>query len=197
MVAGRPIPTFDGPRCSPKQRLLGLPGCPGDHHHQGQRSRCHHDSNQQLTVCEFSETPEQIKSEIKISRLSNFRTAKDVQLSIREILNYMRLHPDLNPRDRAVLQTKLQERLAAPWTCFVVILIALPFAAQSSRRHTFVGVASSVFICFGFFILLRFGLALGTGGYVPAWLGALAAEHPLCGRWDLDGLARALGRNRS
>jgi lipopolysaccharide export system permease protein len=125
-----------------------------------------------LTVCEFSETPEQIQSEIKISRLNNFRTAKDVQLSIREILDYMRLHPDLNARDDAFLHTKLQERLAAPWTCIVVVLIALPFAAQTSRRNAFAGVASSVFICFGFFVLLRFGLALGTGGYVPPWLGA-------------------------
>jgi lipopolysaccharide export system permease protein len=125
-----------------------------------------------LTVCEFTETPEQIKSEIKISRLANLRTAKDIQLSIAEILNYVRLHPDLNARDRALLSTKLQERLAAPWTCVVVVLVALPFGAMSARRNTFAGVASSVFICFAFFILLRFGLALGTGGYIPSWLAA-------------------------
>jgi lipopolysaccharide export system permease protein len=125
-----------------------------------------------LAVCEFTETPEQIKSEIKISRLSDYRTAKDVQLSIAEILDYLHLHPDLNERDRALLSTKLQERLAAPWTCIVVVLIALPFGALSSRRNTFAGVASSVFICFAFFILLRFGLALGTGGYIPPWVAA-------------------------
>jgi lipopolysaccharide export system permease protein len=124
-----------------------------------------------LPVCEFSETPEQIKSEIKISRLSDYRTAKDVQLSIREILDYLRLHPDLPRRDRALLDTRLQERLAAPWTCLVVVLIALPFGAMS-RRSVFAGVASSVFICFAFFVLLRFGLALGTGGYIPSWVAA-------------------------
>src|SRR5262249_3856083 len=73
-----------------------------------------------LTVCEFTETPEQIKSELKVSRLANFRTAKDVQLSIFEILNYLRLHPKLASHDQALLYTKLQERLAAPWTCVVV-----------------------------------------------------------------------------
>lgn len=125
-----------------------------------------------LVVCEFSETPEQIKSEIKISRLNNYRKAKDVQLSLREILDYLRLHPDLNARDKALLNTKLQERLAAPWTCVVVVLIALPFGALSNRRNTFAGVASSVFICFAFFILLRLALALGTGGYIPPWLAA-------------------------
>lgn len=125
-----------------------------------------------LTVCEFSETPEQIRSEIKISRLTNFRTAKDVQLSIAEILAYLRLHPDLSKRDRGLLLTKLQERLAAPLTCVVVVLIALPFGAMSNRRNTFAGVASSVFICFAFFVVLRLGLAMGFGGYLPPWVAA-------------------------
>lgn len=136
-----------------------------------------------VTICEFTETPAQIKSEIKISRLSNYRTAKDVQLSITEIISYLRLHPDLTHRDRAVLYTKLQERLAAPWTCVVVVLIALPFGSMSARRNVFAGVASSVFICFGFFVLLRLGLALGTGGYIPSWLGA----------WLPNGLFAAAG----
>ncbi|PYM11223.1 MAG: hypothetical protein DME18_14555, partial [Verrucomicrobia bacterium] len=48
-----------------------------------------------LAVAEFSETPEQIKSEIKISQLSGIRAAKGVQLSIVEILDYKRLHPHL------------------------------------------------------------------------------------------------------
>jgi lipopolysaccharide export system permease protein len=125
-----------------------------------------------LTLCDLTETPQQIKSEIKISRLTNFRTAKDVQLSIREILRHLRLHPDINPGDRALLHTKLHERLAAPWTCVVVVLIALPFGAVSSRRNAFASVASSLGICFAFFILLRLGLALGTGGYIPPWLAA-------------------------
>jgi lipopolysaccharide export LptBFGC system permease protein LptF len=137
----------------------------------------------QLIACDFSETPAQIKSEIKISRLANFRTAKDVQLSIREVLEYLRLHPDLNTRDKALLHTKLHERLAAPWTCIVVVLIALPFGAMSSRRNVFAGVASSVLICFAFFILLRLGLALGTGGYLPSWLAA----------WLPNGLFSAAG----
>lgn len=125
-----------------------------------------------LSVPEFSETPEQIKSEIKVSRLTSIRAAKEAQLSIQEILNYLRLHPDLNAHDFALLHTQLHGRLAWPWTCLVVVLIAIPFGAPSGRRNVFVGVASSIFICFIFFILLRFGLALGTGGSVPPWIAA-------------------------
>jgi lipopolysaccharide export system permease protein len=125
-----------------------------------------------LAVPEFSETPEQIKSEIKINRLRSVKTAKEAQLSVGEILNYLRLHPDLSRADYALLHTQLHARLAWPWTCLVVVLIALPFGASSGRRNAFVGVASSIFICFAFFILLRLGLALGTSGLMAPWLSA-------------------------
>lgn len=124
--------------------------------------------HQILSVPEFSETPEQIKSEIRISPLlSSIKAAKDLNISIREILDYLRLHPDLNKKDKAWLHTQLQGRLATPWTCLVVVLISLPFGAASGRRNAFVGVASSIFICFAYFILLRLGLALGPSGVVP------------------------------
>jgi len=125
-----------------------------------------------LAVTEFTETPEQIKSEMKISeRLANWQTDK-AELPLREILNYLRLHPNPEGQDKARLYTKLHGRLAAPWTCLVVVLIALPFGARSGRRNVFVGVASGIFICFAYFVLLQVGLALGAGGYLPAWLAA-------------------------
>jgi len=125
-----------------------------------------------LAMAEFHETPELIRSEIKISGLSNIRAAKKAQLSIREIRNYLRLHRHLPPAESAKLNTQLYGRLAEPWTCLVVVLIALPFGAASGRRNVFVGVASSIFICFSYFVLLKLGLALGTGGYLPPWLAA-------------------------
>ena len=67
---------------------------------------------------------------------------------------------------------ELHGRLAMPWTCFVVMLIAIPFGVAAGQRNLFVGVAGSIFICFTFFVLQQVGLALGTGGYLPAWLAA-------------------------
>jgi lipopolysaccharide export system permease protein len=121
----------------------------------------------------FKETPEQIRSEIKISRLNNPKAVRKAQLSLREILEYERLHPGDHAK-RAMLDTKFHGRLAAAWTCFVVVLIALPFGAASGRRNVFVGVASSIVICFAYFVLLQLTLALGTGGWVPPWLAAWA-----------------------
>ena len=128
----------------------------------------------ELAVAEFSETPERIKSEIKISKLDveSFRSVRKAQLSIREILEYKRLHPGGTGKN-AMLDTKLHGRLAAPWTCLVVVLIAIPFGAPSGRRNLFVGVASSILICFAYFVLQQLSLALGTRGMPPvlaAWL---------------------------
>ena len=125
-----------------------------------------------LAMPEFSETPELIRSEIRISNQLLIGHAKKADIPITEIFNYLRLHPNPSPTDRNWLHTKFHGRLAAPWTCLVVVLIALPFGAASGRRNVFVGVASSIVICFAYFVLQQLGLALGTGGYIIPWLAA-------------------------
>jgi lipopolysaccharide export LptBFGC system permease protein LptF len=126
-----------------------------------------------LFMADFNETPEQIESEIKIAKLNNFTQAKKATLSVREILNYRRLHTEDN-RKTALLDTKLHERLASPWRAFVVVLIALPFGVASGRRNVYVGVASSILICFSYYVLAQIGLFMGTIGWiwpaVAAWL---------------------------
>ena len=121
---------------------------------------------------DFTETPEQIRSEIKINKLNSFKAVRRTQLSILEILEYKRLHP--GGTNYAMLDTKLHGRLASPWTCLVVVLIALPFGAATGRRNVFVGVASSIVICFAYFVLLQLALALGTRGTLLPWVAAWA-----------------------
>lgn len=128
----------------------------------------------ELVLGELSETPELIRSEIKFSELSNVRVVKRPRLSLAEILDYQRLHPTLDSADRSKLETQFHGRIAEPWKCLVVVVIALPFGAPSGRRNVFVGVASSIFIGFAYFLLSSFALAMGTGGLLPpavaAWL---------------------------
>jgi lipopolysaccharide export system permease protein len=125
-----------------------------------------------LVMPEFDETPRQIRSEIKISSYESMRRNRSSDIPLSDIFAYLRLHPDLSPADSAWLFTKFHGRLAAPWTCLVVVLIAIPFGAATGRRNLFVGVAGSIFICFAFFVIQQVSLALGTGGYLPAWLAA-------------------------
>lgn len=125
-----------------------------------------------LVLPELSETPGDIQLQLKFQRMNAVEAAKRTQLSLSEI-NYLRSHLELNRRDRSLLETQFHARLAQPWTCLVVALVALPFGANTnSRRNVLVGVASSIFIVFIYFVLLRIGLALGTGGYIPPWLAA-------------------------
>jgi len=140
-----------------------------------------------LTV---SETPAWFRSEIKFNSLRTADAAKGPQLSIRQIMEYLRLHPQIDADRKARLLTQWQKQLAAPFTCLAVVLIALPFGARAGRHNVFVGVASSIFICFAYFILQRISFALGVGRYLPpvvaAWL-----PNVICGGTGLVLLARA------
>jgi lipopolysaccharide export system permease protein len=120
------------------------------------------------------ETPRLIASEIKISGLESLKSLRKTQLSSGAILDYLKLHPNLEPKKEDALLTLLHSRIAAPWTCLVVVLIAVPFGALPGRRNAFVGVASSISICFAFFVAKDLTLALGSGGWIPAWLAAWA-----------------------
>ena len=126
-----------------------------------------------IGVKELKLTPRQIRSERRIGALLNsVRMAKEAQVSLSEISDYLMLHPDLPPPKRVKLDTQFHGRMAWPFTCLVVVLIAIPFGGASGRRNAYVGVASSIVICFGYFILMRVGLAMGTGGRLAPWLAA-------------------------
>jgi len=107
---------------------------------------------------------------VKISQRLTSRKARGVDLPVSEIFDYLRLHPKPTRVERNWIYTKLHGRLATPWTCLVVVLIALPFGAASGRRNVFAGVAGSIGICFVYFILQQLGLAFGVGGWLPPWL---------------------------
>jgi lipopolysaccharide export system permease protein len=125
-----------------------------------------------LAMPEFDETPGEIQSEIKIGAYEGRPGAHTADIPLMDIWRFLRLHPSLPRTDASWLFTKLHERLASPWTCLVVVLIAIPFGAASGRRNLFVGVAGSIFICFGYFVVQQVSLALGSGGHLPAWLAA-------------------------
>ena len=120
---------------------------------------------------DITETPSDIQVQIKFSKLNAAIASKRPQLSLDEI-KYLESHLDLNKRDSAILETQLHARLAEPWKSLVVVLIAVPVGAASGRRNVFIGVAASIFICFGYYIVQRVGLALATADIIPSVVGA-------------------------
>ncbi len=125
-----------------------------------------------LTMPDFDETPKQIKNEIAIIGYQNLRNKSKVVVPLADIWNYLKFHPDLSRADSSKLRTEFYSRLAAPWTCLVVVLIAIPFGTPSGRRNPFFGVAGSIFICFSYFVIEQVSQPMGAGGYLPAWLAA-------------------------
>ena len=125
-----------------------------------------------ITVPEFDETPQEILSNIKMSDSQTLRGSRNADIPLRDLREYLALNADLSADDLNALLTKYYGRLAAPWTCLVVVFIAIPFGAQSGRRNLFFGVAGSIAICFTYFVLQQVSLAFGMNGHLPAWLAA-------------------------
>lgn len=126
----------------------------------------------ELRLPELTESPDVLRSEVRVAALNRGRVMRRPELTLAQIDEYLRLHPRVDPALRSLLETQRQARLAAPWTCLVVVLIAVPFGAPSGRRNVFYGVAGSIGLAFLFFVLQRIGFALAQGGQVPAALGA-------------------------
>ena len=124
-----------------------------------------------MAMPEFGEKPADVRALIKFGQLNAVKASKRAHMSLSEI-DYVEKHLELNARDRAMLETQRHARLAQPWTCLIVALIAIPFGAASGRRNVFLGVAASIFLFFAYFILLRLGLALSSGQFIPAAVGA-------------------------
>jgi lipopolysaccharide export system permease protein len=125
-----------------------------------------------LAMPAFDETPALIARNLKFSDAEDLLKSHSADISISELWPYLRDNPEISAKEKARLLTKFYGRLAAPWTCLVVVFIAIPFGAAPGRRNLFFGVAGSIFICFAYFILQQISLALGMNAYLPAWLSA-------------------------
>lgn len=130
---------------------------------------------EELAFPELTETPRQIASEVKLQQMMSPGASRLPDIPLTELKDYLALHPDLaHGQDRRGQQllTKYQGRLAAPFTCLVVVLMAIPFGAPSGRRNLFFGVAGSIFICFGYYVVQELSMALGLNGSLPGWVAA-------------------------
>ena len=124
-----------------------------------------------LRLGEFDETPMQIEGELKIAPLFDKRAHKRWSVSLAEIDSYRRIHPNIAPEKKAILNAQYQARLAEPLTCLVVVLIAIPFAAPSGRRNAAVGVAAGIIACLAFFMVQQFAMAVvgQLSPHLAAW----------------------------
>jgi lipopolysaccharide export LptBFGC system permease protein LptF len=99
----------------------------------------------------------------------------------------IRAMPELNesPRD-FLLMNKAWEvasktfdvhaRLAAPFSCLIITLFAIPAGMASGRQSVFKGVLLAVALFFGFYVVTNGCMVLAKNGLMPVILGAWCAN---------------------
>ncbi|MDQ2919860.1 MAG: LptF/LptG family permease [Verrucomicrobiota bacterium] len=115
-----------------------------------------------LMMPQWSETPFRLAS-------SNMRAEL---LSLPELRQYMHFNFDFPHAQLAPFATHLQYRLALPWTCVVVVLLAAPLAIGYSRTGVLSNVALAIGLVFSLNFLTHLFLALGEGDRVAPWIAA-------------------------
>ena len=107
----------------------------------------------ELIVRDWDETPFRLFS-------SNMRAE---YLSVAELREYLHFNSDFPPTLLAPFATHLQYRLALPWTCLIIVIIAAPLAIGFSRKGTITSIVSAIALVFSMNFFTHLFLALGEG----------------------------------
>lgn len=79
--------------------------------------------------------------------------------------------------DTTSLRVDLQARLAAPFACFIMGLLGVPFALRYERGSSpALGIALSLLIGVAYFLLMSMSLAFGYAGALPPLIAGWAAN---------------------
>jgi lipopolysaccharide export system permease protein len=124
----------------------------------------HEENAASRTMTGWSETPFRLRS-------ANMNADYMGRPELREYLDY---NADFPPAQLAPFATHYHYRLALPWSCFVVVLIAAPLAIGFSRSGILASVASAILLVFAMNFMNHLFVALGEGARVApavaAWL---------------------------
>lgn len=115
-----------------------------------------------LVITDWSETPFRLSS-------ANLRAE---HLSVPELREYLQFNSDFPPTLLAPFATHLDYRIALPWTCTVVALIAASLGVGYSRRGILSSVAAAILLVFAMNFVIHLFLALGEGARIPTWAAA-------------------------
>ena len=115
-----------------------------------------------LIITDWSETPFRLTS-------ANLRAE---HLSVPELRDYLQFNSDFPVTLLAPFATHLEYRIALPWTCAVVALIAGSLGVGYSRRGILSSVAAAILLVFAMNFVMHLCLALGEGARIPTWAAA-------------------------
>ena len=123
---------------------------------------------------DFSEQPRDF------AIIANMSADKDMKLeqafSLRDLLRYLKVHTWLSPEKANERRFDIWRRIASPWACLVITLFAVPAGVASGRQSVFRGVLMAIALFFGFYASSMIFEFCAKSGWIPAPLGAWAAN---------------------
>ncbi len=93
-------------------------------------------------------------------------------LSGREILHFIRTHPNISEQRMIEKVVDFHGRTAMPWACFILTLFAIPTGGRNSRQSVITGIFLAIALLLGFYGLNVCGVFLGKRQILAPWLGA-------------------------
>ena len=126
---------------------------------------------QPVEMTEFRETPHDFAGDAM--RFRNALNYRDF-LSTADMVRYIRAHPNLSRGDRARWEVDMHSRIAMPWSCVVMVLLAVPAAGRNLRQGAILGIMMQIGLLFLYYFVILFGRFLGNQGLltpvVACWL---------------------------
>lgn len=119
---------------------------------------------EEMEMTDLREKPRDFLREVKLTEVK-----APQYLAARDLLRYIRTHP-LGPETVARYMTDVHTRLAMPWTCFIVVLLGIPFGNHTGRKGAMMGALLSLSLFFAVYVLIHTGTWLGKEGYVAPWM---------------------------
>jgi lipopolysaccharide export system permease protein len=126
-----------------------------------------------LSKADFPEQPSDI--------LNTF--TKPELLSSFDMITYLRAHPGVSGKTRAVYLTNSHFKFATPWACLVVIILGIPFGNTTARKGAMVGVILCLAMFFGYYVMI----------IVCKILGHRQVLQPALAAWAPNAVMAALG----
>ncbi len=87
--------------------------------------------------------------------------------SVRDMFRYIRTHPHLTKKEIASKSFDIHAHLAAPFSCMIITLFAIPAGLATGRQSVFKGVISAIAMFFGFYALSILAMILAKNSMVP------------------------------
>ncbi len=97
-------------------------------------------------------------------------------LGIPGLKSWLANHHDNPLSDKRSYQTHLHYRIAQPFICIIIILLAAPLGIVLNRRGVGGGVATAIFLCAGMIFCSTVFPTLGESGHLPPLLAAWATN---------------------